>query len=319
MAIGVVNTTSNVPPGVQTYYDRALLERGKPHLAYMTWAQLRPLPTGTGKNIKFRRLSALSAATTPIPEGVTPDGSSVTVSDLTAAVSMYGDFLPYTDVMQITVDDETLNDFADLQGDQFALTIDTVIRMVLAACASSTNCSNGSNTKTPTEFAKKDITGVIKTLRGNNAKFVSEIVKAQDGYASYPVRAAYFGIAHTDLIDALEAVTGYKNVAEYADPGARIENEEGMTQNVRWVTSTNADRTLGTPDQYKCPIIGQNAYGATKIQAGELKSIIKALGSAGTEDPLDQRGTIGWKTYFVSRILNDNFMHNLVCSNLAGT
>ena len=38
---------------------------------------------------------------------------------------------------------------------------------------------------------------------------------------------------------------------------------------------------------------------------------IKPLGSAGSADPLDQRGTVGWQHPFVARILNDAFMVNL--------
>jgi len=34
--------------------------------------------------------------------------------------------------------------------------------------------------------------------------------------------------------------------------------------------------------------------------------------TSGTSDPLNQRATSGWKSMFVSRILNDNFMHILV-------
>ena len=34
---------------------------------------------------------------------------------------------------------------------------------------------------------------------------------------------------------------------------------------------------------------------STELQGGGLETIIKPLGSAGAADPLNQRGTIGWK------------------------
>ena len=36
-----------------------------------------------------------------------------------------------------------------------------------------------------------------------------------------------------------------------------------------------------------------------------METIVKQLGSGGTEDPLNQRGTVGWKvTGYVTKILN---------------
>lgn len=51
-------------------------------------------------------------------------------------------------------------------------------------------------------------------------------------------------------------------------------------------------------------IFGRNAYGVIDLQGGNLKSIIKPRGSAGTADPLDQISTIGWKVDgFAAKIL----------------
>ena len=48
-------------------------------------------------------------------------------------------------------------------------------------------------------------------------------------------------------------------------------------------------------DVYATLIIGDDAYGVTEITGGGLEHIVKQLGSAGTADPLNQRGTAGWK------------------------
>ena len=46
---------------------------------------------------------------------------------------------------------------------------------------------------------------------------------------------------------------------------------------------------------YATLIIGENAYGTTEISGGGLEHIVKQLGSAGAADPLNQRGSAGWK------------------------
>ena len=52
---------------------------------------------------------------------------------------------------------------------------------------------------------------------------------------------------------------------------------------------------LAGRDVYSTLIIGENAYGTTEIAGGGLEHIVKQLGSAGAADPLNQRGSCGWK------------------------
>ncbi len=51
-------------------------------------------------------------------------------------------------------------------------------------------------------------------------------------------------------------------------------------------------------------VFGKNAYGVIALENGNLHSIIKPKGSAGTSDPLDQISTIGWKVDgFAAKVL----------------
>ena len=52
---------------------------------------------------------------------------------------------------------------------------------------------------------------------------------------------------------------------------------------------------------YSTVIIGKNAFGSSGDETVEV--INKDLGSAGTADPLNQRGTYGWKGYHFTKIL----------------
>jgi hypothetical protein len=58
-------------------------------------------------------------------------------------------------------------------------------------------------------------------------------------------------------------------------------------------------------------VIGEEAYAITKLEGQSLKVITKGLGSAGVEDPLDQRQSIGWKmTGFATKVLNPEAIVN---------
>ncbi len=57
---------------------------------------------------------------------------------------------------------------------------------------------------------------------------------------------------------------------------------------------------------YATIILGKNAFGTAGDKATEL--INKAVGSAGTADPLNQRGTYGWKGYHFTKIIEQSKM-----------
>ena len=81
-----------------------------------------------------------------------------------------------------------------------------------------------------------------------------------------------------------------------------LEAEWGATGRVRWLLSSVGKATSESPVQYHNFIVGRNGYGATEIENGSAKTIIKEFGSGGTADPLNQRSTAGWKTSASTRL-----------------
>ena len=61
-------------------------------------------------------------------------------------------------------------------------------------------------------------------------------------------------------------------------------------------------------DVYSTLFIADDAYGTTKVSGGGLQHIVKPLGSGGSSDPLDQRGTVGWKALKTAKILVQQYM-----------
>lgn len=61
---------------------------------------------------------------------------------------------------------------------------------------------------------------------------------------------------------------------------------------------------------YSTLILGADAYGVTDPKS-TLENITKALGSAGSSDPLNQRATMGWKSYHLCKILTNMYMVRL--------
>ena len=309
-----ITTTSQIDPAVATTYDRVLLERAIPALIYERFAQRRNLKRKSGNTIKFRRYTNLSVANTPLrDDGLNPPGQQMAKTDLTATISWYGDFIHITDVVDLTVEDAELVEAAEMLGKQRGETRDQLVRDVIVSTASVTNASGGANGNTPTEMTKSDIEGVVLTLLGNNAKMTTPILKAGTGVGTAPVRAGFWGILDTDLLDDLGDVSDFRGVHEYPT-GSGTADEWGSAGGVRWLYTSEGDSTDGSPDTYRLPIIGANAYAVTDLE-GAAEFIFHNFGSAGTTDPLNRKATSGWKEAFVCRILNDNWIHCLNVSH----
>jgi len=188
-------------------------------------------------------------------------------------------------------------------------------RDVLVAGSTTRNCSGGSNEQTPTELTAGDFGAMTKTLRNNSARFTAPMIKAKTGQGTSPVRAAFWGMAHTYLEDDIEDCTGFRSVSNYPAQQSVMEAEWGNVKNVRLLTSPIAHpgTSADADSTYRIPIVGQHAYGVIKLQRGDVKWVYHSPEKAG--GALEQYWTAGWKTLFTAKILNDNFMGVLYCTH----
>ena len=113
-----MTTTSVVAPAVDTYYDKLLLARARGYQIFNLFSQQKTLPAKNSDTVKYRRYSAISTATTPLTEGVTPAGSALDVTDLTVQLQQYGDYVTLTDKVDYIVEDNVLNEATDVLGQQ---------------------------------------------------------------------------------------------------------------------------------------------------------------------------------------------------------
>jgi hypothetical protein len=81
---------------------------------------------------------------------------------------------------------------------------------------------------------------------------------------------------------------------------------------IRFVEVLNAPIVdNGTVLAHDSIVIGEEAYAITKLQGQGVRVITKGLGSAGVEDPLEQRQSIGYKmTGFSAKVLNNEAVVN---------
>ena len=116
---------------MKTFYDMTLLDNAQANLVHDQFGQKKPIPKNGGKTIEFRKFAPLNKALTPLTEGVTPAGNSLSVSTITASVAQYGDYIKQSDVLELTALDNTILEATKLLGQQAGATLDTVTRNVL--------------------------------------------------------------------------------------------------------------------------------------------------------------------------------------------
>ena len=209
------------------------------------------------------------------------------------------------------VQDRVLNEATKVLSLQLGLTIDTLIRDMMVSTASTIACTHGLNGGTPTEITDADIQNAVVALRQGNARLMTNPLPGENKFGTAPVRSSFWGFMSVDMQANLEAVSSFISSANYPNPMNALEAEWGSTRNVRWLLNTNGyNNGAGTP-VYSSFVLGQEAYGVVRLGAKEAEFIVKPLGASGTADPLNQRGTVGYKYPFATRILNDNWITRL--------
>ena len=283
----------------KTFYDMTLLDEAQAALVHDQFAQKRPIPKNGGKTIEFRKFASLPKATTPLTEGVTPDGKSLNVTAITATVAQYGDYITQSDVLELTSIDNTIVEATKILGRQAGLTLDTVTRNVLQSGTNVTYCPKSSGDEV-TSRAGLDATCQL------TVKVVQQVVAKLKGQNAPTINGKYVAIIHPYVAYSLMRDPEWIDAHKYAQPDNLFTGEIGEIAGVRFVETTEAKVYDG--GVFGTLIMGANAYGVTEITGGGLQTIIKQKGSAGTADPLDQRSSIGWKAIKTAELLIPNYL-----------
>ena len=304
MFAGNPNTNTTISAGLsdemKTYYSDYLIDNAQPELVHDQFGQKHPIPQGGGKTIEFRKFVPLGKALDKIVEGVTPDGQSLTVTKLEATVSQYGNYVTLSDIVQLTAIDNVLVETTKLLGAQAGMTLDTITREVLNGGTNVIYSGGKESRATLTADCKLTVDDIYKAAR---------FLKQQN---APKIEGGYVAIIHPDVAYDLMRDDEWIDVHKYSATTEIFEGEIGKIAGVRFVETTEAkifaDGGASNRDVYSTLVLGANAYGVTELSGGGLKHIVKQLGSGGTSDPLDQRGTAGWKATKVAVRLVENYM-----------
>lgn len=229
------NTTDGLSAEMKTYYSDYLIDNAVPNLVHDQFGQRHPIPANGGKTINFRKFVPFSKASKPLTEGITPDGGSLSVTNVTAEVSQYGYYVTLSDVLMLTAVDNTLVETTRLLGSQAGSTLDTVTREVLNSGTSVMYAAGKETRQALDSTAKLGVDDVFKAAR---------FLKAQN---APKIEGGYIGIVHPDVSYDLMRDPEWIDVNKYSNSENIFNGEIGKIGGVRFVESTEA-KIFHAPD-----------------------------------------------------------------------
>lgn len=299
MANPNTNLTSTVgfPNAIKIYYDKMLLDRLEKSLHFDQFGDKKKLPKNEGNEICWTRYTNFAANTTPLGEGVTPDGLTLASTQIKAIPVQYGDYVTVSDWLQAEAIDPVIENALDVLSYRAALSLDTIIRNTL-------------HNSVTNQFAG----AAVNEAAVSAVMTASEIRKAVFSLKNKDVRpigSDYVLLIHPAQSFDLQSESGtgaWLDLNKYTTTGPLYKGEIGKLYGARAVESSNvqiaAGAGAGSVDIYRAYVFGKGAYGLVELANNNLKMISKQLGSAGADDPLDQRATVGYKFSHITKILD---------------
>ena len=381
---------------MKTFYEKQLIETAQPALVHDQFGTQYPIPKNGGKTIEFRKIDSLPKALTQLTEGVTPQGNKLNVSKVIAEVGQYGDFVPISDMLDLTAIDPMMVETTKRLAGQASRTLDTITREVLTAGTNKVFAPKSDGTAVE---LREDVTADCE-LTPRLIRLVAARLKRQN---APKIDDSYVAIIHPDIACVLMGNEEWIEAHKYAQPENIYFGEIGKIAGVRFVETTEAkvigpgeivegvcrmklrtalnstgSTTIAVEEEitsaqaaalsarisggetvkiyvggkeatltgatagdagaasltvsaavkdvsqgavvcgagagkdgsaiYLTLVLGAGAYGVTTITGGGLEHIVKALGSGGTSDPLNQRATCGWKATKTAERLVEQYM-----------
>lgn len=292
--------THTVQPTMKTFYKTSLLENARNEHYFNQFGQKQPLPKNGGKKVEWRKFDTYSEkSASPLTEGVTPDGNSVNMTKIEQEIAQYGDYTTISDRLELEAVDPIITAVTEEHGAQAGDTLDIVTRNEVVS---------GSNVM----FAGGKTRATMTAADVLTTTLIDQAVTMLKKQHAPTINGDYIAIIHPSVAYDLRESTAWLDVHKYAQPSEIYNGEIGKLHGVRFIEDSLAKIWKGGADGkvavYATMVFGKDAYGIIEPSAESLEVIIKQRGSAGTNDPLDQRSTVGWKASHAAKILYEERM-----------
>lgn len=297
---------------LKTLFERKLLTRLLPRLVHGKFGKQA---TFKGYNqYELRRWESLDAVTSALgTTGNTPsEGQAPTITVVTLTPEWYGSWVGFTEDIDLTSYDPVVDELSGLLGEQAGLSFDTLVRNDLTGNFTA-DFSGGATARGEIDNVN-DIISFVDYIQ-NVAALEANDVPGFDGDA-YPV------ILHPHSWSSLMQDSTFVTLFTREGGGALRTGKIGSILNTDIYISSNARiysaAGQNSEDVYTALFIGRESYGMAGItgfapdlmedsnppqnrggmtgqEVRPVDLIVHPPGSAGSADPMNQRGSVAWK------------------------
>lgn len=335
-------TTSTIAP-INAYINRKGLSVAQPLCCYATYGEQYTIPAKNSKTIKFRRferIAPLTGATAPdgttpsriLVEGVVPDNTAPTITDVTIATAQLGQYFQYSDLAEWINEVDVDENLMKRNSENMAQTMDAYYRENIMAGTNVAYLADDIGGLGANQAAVNGrlngpaLAKVVRDLENANALVMRQMVKASGDIGSNAIRPAYIGITNAYGRFDLDGITGYTSVERYGHVDGLLDGEIGAYKSIRFVSTTQAKNFGGVGNTspasgllasggktvvFGLVVVGKEAYATVKLGPNSGEVIYIPASQRDKADPLGQYTTLGWKATCGSGILNDSWMKRI--------
>lgn len=231
-----VNTTEAAATGnignaiIERYMVGKLLTLADKNTVFYKLGNKVQIPPGENKVISFQRWERITPPLTALTEGVTPTGTTLNVSRISATAEQWGSYVTISDVMEMTVRYQPFQQAVKLIGMQAAETLDREIQKVLLA---------GTNVYYPNGKAARSSLTSSDTVDTPLLRKIRAQLKANQapGVAGSDKRKKFIGVCDPFVSADMMSDTTFIESAKFQNLEPLTSGEFGEWQGIRWQES----------------------------------------------------------------------------------
>ena len=280
------------------YYDKKLEVILNEDTSISQYFEKDTQPYNTGKTFTFRKTTPIVPPTAPLEEGVKPEPNTIGLREYKVSMNPWGDYLEFTDEVKKYAIDDLVSDMTVALGSSAAELLNN--RRVIAMTSSRNRWFAGVDN---IESAS-DLATIRESLGGFNLADFPKI-KAFFGRMNVkPLEGGDYVVLISPEVEAsLLSINKDSNQFTFVELNKNAnykpiyEGEVGRILGFRFVSNR---AIVGDDDGiHKCIVLGKyqgkKALIERAVGSGRPEMIFNDLGSAGSNDPLKQKGTTAYK------------------------
>lgn len=316
MNMNTTTTETLTTENAHSYWETALIYLAGPQCIHDQLAQLTSVPQGNSTHVDFHVVGTMD--TDPeqhrLTEGAPGSGQQLTITQIRVELGQYGDFVPISDMMQLVSKHGMFEVAVNAMSAQASGVNDKITRNAMQETDNIIFAGGADSLEAITKdtyVTVDDFFTAAARLEGANAPVFPD--------GSY--RSVIHPYVSKDVMSNLTGTTAWIDIKKYQNPEDILNGEIGKVGRVRIMVSTNAKvyaageyagATAGVPI-FSTIVCGNDGVGTTELSGNGLRMIIKKPEEIG--GPLEQFGTVGWKSLKAAEILVDGYVCKILSSS----